>query len=138
MSVHAAKENRARRMTRNRNRSLMRKGCFPLVPIILCFWNISLGQLSCCLLKYVASAFSKTLAEPVVAFPKEYAALLKGTILDSLAPLFPLKHHLSSTPAHLSTWSFWYRDVFCSFLLRGARLCLQALCRCFLVPGACR
>lgn len=86
----------------------MRKGCFPLVPIILCFWNISLGQLSCCLLKYVASAF-----------PKEYATLLKGTILDSLAPLFPLKHHLSSMPTHLSTWPFWYRDVFCSFLLGG-------------------
>ena len=46
-------------------------------------------QFSYYLLKYAASIGSAPLAEPVVAFPKEYSALLKGIVLDCFLLCFP-------------------------------------------------
>ena len=74
-----AKANRHRRMKRNKDKDLMRRGGVSFYASSLTY-----SWLVCWFLVWTGLIPSEPFIEPIVAFPKEYATLIKGSHLSRL------------------------------------------------------
>jgi len=114
--VTTAKQNRARRMARNKNKSLMRKGWLNLGFVVFHSTSFSALGFHTTSLENAGYFPWEDFAKPIVAFPREFAALLKGAV-----PFLPFLYNnccLWSMFPQLKLLPFCCRNLLRPFLLR--------------------